>query len=177
MLIMIGASASGKTEIAKELIKSYGFKKMVTYTTRTKRENEVNDIDYHFISKDKFFTKMENSDFLETSLYNENYYGTAFKDADTNRVLIVDPDGANSIYKKKMNNVVFCYLETESIVREKRMYLRGDDPSDIEKRLKLDSLYFTSDKLKYIDFEINTSTLSIAYLTKKIYDLYTNTIK
>lgn len=177
MLVMIGASASGKTEIAKILIKDYNFSKMVTYTTRNIRENEVNGIDYHFVTMDQFLQKRKNNDFLETSLYNNNYYGTAFKDTELKKVLIVDPDGANSIYRKKMNDVVFCYLITDENVREKRMTTRGDDINDIIRRLELDRKYFTMENLNYIDFEINTSTLSLNFLTKKIHDLYIKTIK
>lgn len=176
MLVMIGASASGKTEIAKILISKYAFNKMVTYTTRPIRENEVHGVDYHFVSMEDFMLKKENNFFLETSLYSTNYYGTAFKDAEINKVLIVDPAGANNIYKKKMKSVVFCYLETDEDVREKRMYLRGDDPFDIKKRINTDKLYFTLDNLDYIDFEINTSTLSLEFLAEKIYTLYKSTL-
>ena len=54
MLVLIGASASGKTEIAKILIKDYNFKKMVTTTTRRKRKGEINKVDYNFITLNKF---------------------------------------------------------------------------------------------------------------------------
>ncbi|MFK5883517.1 MAG: hypothetical protein QM489_04155 [Candidatus Izemoplasma sp.] len=177
MLVMIGASASGKTEIAKILIKDYNFSKMVTYTTRSIRKDEVNGVDYHFVNMSEFLKKKKSNDFLETSLYNTNFYGTAFKDTELYKVLIVDPDGANSIYRKKMKDVVFCYLITDENVREKRMTLRGDDFNDILRRLELDRKYFTLENLNYIDFEINTSTLSLEFLTNKIYNLYIKTIK
>ena len=53
MIILVGASASGKTEIAKILYKK-GYKKCVTTTTRQIRPSEVNGIDYHFITKEDF---------------------------------------------------------------------------------------------------------------------------
>ena len=34
MLVLVGPSASGKTQIVQELIKNYNMKKLVTYTTR-----------------------------------------------------------------------------------------------------------------------------------------------
>ena len=39
MIILVGASASGKTEICKALCYKYGFKKFVTTTTREQRSN------------------------------------------------------------------------------------------------------------------------------------------
>ena len=41
-------------ENAKILINDFSFQKMVTTTTRKKRKNEVNHIDYHFVTEKKF---------------------------------------------------------------------------------------------------------------------------
>ena len=46
MIILVGPSASGKTEIAKILIKEYGYQKFVTTTTRNIRINEKDNVDY-----------------------------------------------------------------------------------------------------------------------------------
>ena len=99
MLIMLGASASGKTEIGKVIIQKYGLKKMITYTTREKRLGEREGVDYYFLTKEDFLAKKSNNFFIETTLYNHNYYGTAFKDASDDKVLIVDMNGANVFYE------------------------------------------------------------------------------
>ena len=44
MLVLVGASASGKTDIAKILMDQYGYKKMVTTTSRKPRKGEVNGV-------------------------------------------------------------------------------------------------------------------------------------
>ena len=54
MLLLIGASASGKTETAKYLMEHFNIKKIITCTTRAPRANEVNDVDYHFLSVEEF---------------------------------------------------------------------------------------------------------------------------
>ena len=54
MIILVGPSASGKTQIGYSLKKIYGLEKVVTYTTRRMRSGEVDGIDYHFITKDEF---------------------------------------------------------------------------------------------------------------------------
>ena len=59
MLVLVGPSASGKTEATKLLIEKYNLKKLVTYTTRKIRVNEVNGKDYHFISVDEFKQKIQ----------------------------------------------------------------------------------------------------------------------
>ena len=80
MIILVGASASGKSVVVKKMNELYGIEKVVTYTTRPMRAGEINDVDYHFIDKDDFVSKKENNFFLETAFYNNNYYGTAFED-------------------------------------------------------------------------------------------------
>ena len=89
MIILVGASASGKTEICKALCYKYGFKKFVTTTTREQRSNEINGVDYFFISKDEFLNKISQDRFIEYVQYNGNYYGTEKNQIDDKTVLIV----------------------------------------------------------------------------------------
>ena len=74
MIILVGASASGKSVVVKKMTELYGIEKVVTYTTRPMRAGEANGIDYHFISKEDFISKKEKDFFLETAFYNNNYY-------------------------------------------------------------------------------------------------------
>ena len=84
MLILIGPSASGKTEIVKILIKNYSMEKLVTYTSRPMRVGEIKDKDYHFIEKNDFEERIKNNFFFEHVEYNGNYYGTAKEDLTKN---------------------------------------------------------------------------------------------
>ncbi len=172
MLIMVGASATGKTEIAKLLINKFDFKKMITYTTRPKRENEVNGVDYHFVTVKEFKEKEQNHDFFETTLYNNNYYGTAFKDCANDKVLIVDANGANAIYSKLPNEVTIFYLHAPYEIREQRMIARGDNPNLIEQRLVNDDRLLNINLLKHYDYVIESGYKSLDELALEIYSLY-----
>lgn len=68
VLSLIGYTASGKTVIAKELEK-LDYKRMVTYTTRNIRPNEIDGFDYHFISKCDFLQKIKEGFFAEFTSY------------------------------------------------------------------------------------------------------------
>ena len=100
MIILIGPSASGKTSIAKELIKNYNFKKFVTNTTRAMRQGEVDGEDYHFISVDEFIKKKDNNELIEYVNYNNNYYGTSIEEVSDDKVLIVDIKAITALMKK-----------------------------------------------------------------------------
>jgi len=172
MLVLVGASASGKTDIAKILISDYGFKKMITTTSRKPRFDEVNGVDYNFISKKVFENRMEKNKFLEAVCYNDNYYGTPKKGATINKVLIVEPEGANSIYDHEIKDTVIILLETNEETRKNRMLERGDNLIQVIDRLEKDKLHFNKKNLKHIDFIVNTTEGTQNDLALKIYDLY-----
>lgn len=177
MLILIGASASGKTEIAKILIKKYDFKKMVTTTTRKKRKGEINKVDYNFITVNRFKKLKDENKFLETVKYNNNYYGTPKKGATIDKVLIVEPEGANSIYSEGIDDTVFFLLETDEETRKNRMLQRGDNLIQVLDRLHKDDEYFDASHLTHVDYKINTSTLTQDDLASVINDLYNKHLK
>lgn len=172
MLVLIGASASGKTEIAKILIAKYRFKKLVTYTTRDRRDGEIDGVDYHFVSLEEFADKKEQKEFLETAVYHNTYYGSPKSGADFYKVIIVEPAGANSIYKKKIPNTVFIFLETDELIRRVRMLNRGDSLQDVETRFKEDRKHFRKSKFKHLDYVINTSKNTLEELAEIVNNKY-----
>ncbi len=176
MILLVGASASGKTEIGKQLEKKYNFTKVVTYTTRQKRVNEIDDVDYHFISKDLFLKFKESNFFFETVYYNENFYGTALKDFLINSYLIVDSKGLKE-YKNSNLFTVSFFLYTNEEIRKERMLNRGDNINDVLRRLETDSQHFDYKKIEGIDYLIDVSDNSILEITDKIYHIYENATK
>ena len=176
MIILIGASASGKTEISMMLVKQYGFKKVVTYTTRLKRHNEIQDVDYHFVSEEQFLNMKNNNEFIETIYYQNHYYGTSFKDLGGKKVLIVDPNGANVYFDKLGDKAVFFLIEAEQEIRKQRMINRNDREEEIIKRLAGDKITFQRSNIKHIDFIINNNNDPIEQVTMQIYSLYRSKI-
>ena len=55
MLVLSSPSGAGKTTLSKKIQQSdNSFKISVSHTTRKARPNEVDGVDYHFVSKDEF---------------------------------------------------------------------------------------------------------------------------
>ena len=65
MIILIGPSASGKTEVVKYLVNNYGYTKLVTNTTREKGIGEIDGKDYNFITREDFLSKLKNNEFFD----------------------------------------------------------------------------------------------------------------
>jgi len=80
ILALSSPSGAGKTTITKKIQQKYqNFKISVSHTTRKPRSNEVEGIDYFFISKDEFKKKEIAGEFYESAKTFENYYGTSKK--------------------------------------------------------------------------------------------------
>ena len=77
ILILSSPSGAGKTTLAKKIAdKDSNFKISVSYTTRTPRPNEINGVDYNFVSIDDFQDLSNQNKFLEQAKVFGNYYGT-----------------------------------------------------------------------------------------------------
>ena len=107
MLIILGKTASGKDTIVNKLVKDYGYKKIITYTTRDTRQGVKQDITYHFVSEDEFRQKINKGFFAEYKTYNTEfgkwYYGSALEDlnnADDKTVIILTPQGYSDVKDK-----------------------------------------------------------------------------
>ena len=105
MIILIGPSASGKTVAAKNLQEKYNLKKAITTTTRKMRINETDGVDYFFLTRKEFLKEKKNDKFVETTLYNNNFYGCRKDQVDDNKIIILDPNGLHSFLK--LNNPIF----------------------------------------------------------------------
>lgn len=173
MLILVGPSATGKSEIVKCLVNKFQMEKFVTCTTRLPRPGEVNGVDYYFMSKDEFLLHLEKGDFIESVSYNDHFYGTLKKEANPNKVVILEPEGLKNFYAM-LNDLYSVYLNTEENIRINRMIFRGDSDSSISKRIALDRIIFNPDNLDNIDYILDTSILSCEELAQIIYEKYKN---
>lgn len=177
MIVLVGASASGKTETTKMLVKKHNYKKLVTTTTRGPRINEVDGKDYHFLTKQEFEEKLANNEFVEHTIYQNNYYGIQKKDVTDNAVVVVDPKGANVLYKKLKTKLFICLIDAKKDVRKDRMLKRNDHPLDIKRRLKSDDKIFRKTNLDNIDLLIKIDDQRIENIADLIHNNYLNFLK
>ena len=78
LIIISSPSGAGKTTITKKIQQKYpSFKISVSHTTRKPRSNEIDGVDYHFVSKDKFENLIKDNKFYEYAKIFDNYYGTS----------------------------------------------------------------------------------------------------
>lgn len=93
-VVLVGPSGSGKNLLAQQFIGTDRYERVVGYTTK------LNPIHYHYISPDDFQRKMEAGEFMESSSYMGEMYGTGEQDIEDilgrNKIplLVMDINGA-----------------------------------------------------------------------------------
>ncbi len=173
MIVLAGASASGKTEVAKMLAAKYGIKKIVTTTTRDKRVGEVNGVDYFFVTKEEFERMIQDGKFVEYTLYNGNMYGSTKDQIANDKCVVIDPAGLRSYIALNNKDIVTFYLEASENTRHKRMIARGDDPKKIESRIANDRVAFKKENIAEVDYKINSDIdCTVESVTDEIYKIY-----
>ena len=96
-IVIAAPSGSGKTTIVNRLLKdkSLSLSFSISATSRAPRNNEVDGINYFFLTKDEFIKKIENKEFIEwEEVYKGNFYGTLTSELENavNKNLVFDVD-------------------------------------------------------------------------------------
>ena len=143
MVILSSPSGVGKTTLTKKIQQKYqSFKISVSHTTRSPRSNEVDGIDYHFVSREKFQELIENNEFYEYAKIFGNYYGTLKNNVDdliSKNDLIFDIDWQGTKQLSRFSNLklIKIYLITNKIELKKRLKRRDQNTKEeIDKRFK-----------------------------------------
>ncbi len=143
MVILSSPSGVGKTTLTKKIQQKYqSFKISVSHTTRQPRSNEVDGVDYFFVSKDKFKDLIKKDKFYEYAKIFENYYGTLKESVNKtilkNDILFdIDWQGTKQLSKFNNLNLIKIYLITDKKELKQRLIKRNQNSEgEIEKRFK-----------------------------------------
>ena len=144
MLVLSSPSGAGKTTITKKIQQKFSsFKISVSHTTRKPRPNEIDGIDYNFVSIDNFKKLIKEKKFYEYAKIFDNYYGTSKESVDklikTNDVIFdIDWQGNQQLSKFNELNLIkiFITTTTKKTLKERLISRNQDGKLEVEKRLK-----------------------------------------
>ena len=144
MVVLSSPSGAGKTTITKKIQQKFNsFKISVSHTTRKPRPNEVDGIDYNFVTKETFENLIKDKKFYEHAKIFDNYYGTTKENVDklitTNDIIFdIDWQGNKQLCNFKNLNLIKIYITTTNKKELKSRLLKRnqDSKQEVEKRLK-----------------------------------------
>ena len=144
MVILSSPSGVGKTTLTKKIQQKYqSFKISVSHTTRLPRSNEIDGVDYHFVSHEKFKKLINENKFYEYANIFENYYGTLKKNVDNtilhNDIIFdIDWQGTKQLSKFRNLNLIKIYLITDNKdeLKQRLINRNQNTKEEVEKRFK-----------------------------------------
>jgi len=158
ILILSSPSGAGKTTLAKKITNlDPTFKLSVSCTTRKPRINEVDGVDYKFLSIEEF-NKFKFKDlFMEHAEVFGNYYGTLKSEIQENQklglnlIFDIDWQGTEQIVQSGIKDLVTVFILPPSIIElENRLKKREqNNTQEISKRM-----YFAKKEISHwIDYK------------------------
>lgn len=144
LFVIAAPSGAGKTTLVKKLVdRSPELRFPISYTTRTKRSNEVGGVDYLFVEKSEFEALRERGELLESATVFDNLYGTSRTQVEQylsnghHVILEIDWQGAQQVRDSMPECITIFILPPSLAELERRLRDRRTDSDEvIERRLR-----------------------------------------
>ena len=153
LLALFGESSAGKDSIQHWLISTLkNTHEIISCTTRPKRDYETNGKEYHFISTDEYIKLLLTDKLLESSTFNNWFYGTPITSLDPNKlnIGIFNPEGIRNLISNEDIDVLPVWIQAPEKIRLLRSLKREVNPDceEICRRFLADKKDFSN-----IDFD------------------------
>ncbi len=162
LIVVSGPSGVGKDATLKRMqARGAPFHFLVTNTTRPRRPNEVEGVDYHFISVEDFQAKLAGGDFLEHANVYGNWYGNARSDIEAalaqghDVIMRIDVQGAATI-RRRVEGAIFIFLISNLEELEARLRARKTE-SEVSLRRRLDTAAHEMLERAHFDYSIRNN--------------------
>ena len=143
LFIIAAPSGCGKTSLVEALIKNAkNLYVSVSHTTRPPRPDEVNGINYYFVSINEFEEMVKQNAFIEHAMVFDNHYGSSSQlikenlDEGIDVILEIDWQGARQVKENMPNSVSIFILPPSKEALLGRLQQRAqDNDATINKRM------------------------------------------
>ncbi|MDD4850883.1 MAG: guanylate kinase [Gemmiger sp.] len=144
LFVVSGPSGTGKDTIVAKLLENHPeIEHTVSATTRAMRPGEREGINYHYMQKADFESRLAAGEIVEHTCYCGNYYGTLRSEIERHMqahipvILVIEVEGAGNIKRMYPGATTIFVLPPDMEELERRLRCRGsEDEATIQKRLK-----------------------------------------
>ena len=138
LIVVSGPSGCGKSTLNQLIIKKRkNIVMSISDTTRAIRGQEVNGVDYNFITPEQFKENIKNDKYLEYAMvYTDKYYGTPIDNVEMNLkkgidvILEIDIEGARKVNEKRKDAVFIFIMPPSMKVLKDRLVSRKTESKD-----------------------------------------------
>jgi guanylate kinase len=191
IICLVGKSGTGKDTLFKNIVNDQNLRitPIIPYTTRPKRKNEIDGIDYHFVSCNDLLHAELNGEIIEKREYRTikgvwYYFTKSFNLGENEKlsIMITTPaaiDRLSKIFNKQ--NIIIIYLKTDDFTRISRCLKReqmelNPNYDEVCRRYLADEQDFSSfldeDLGSFYSFHIIDSNKSIDDCKKQFVSIY-----
>lgn len=162
LIAIMGKAGSGKDSIMQGVLKKLPeLHEVISYTTRPKREREIDGVNYHFISLNEFSEKVLFNEMIECTTFNDWFYGTGYECLDENKINIgvFNPTGIDALCHNPDVHSIIIYIKASDKNRLLRQLNREENPDieEIIRRYKTDKADFYGIDCEFVDVTILTN--------------------
>lgn len=168
LFVVSAPAGTGKTTLVSMLKKEFScVVQSISFTTREKRNGEVDGVHYRFITKDEFEQRIGNGDFLEYVTLYGNYYGTSKSWVDEHLkqgkhvVLVIDTQGVLLLKNKLPLKTIFIMPPSLDELRRRLTQRKTEVSSVIDQRVEWAKEEVT--KIGEYDYVIPNEDVAVAY--------------
>lgn len=175
--LVVGSTGSGKSTIVRKLCEEYNMSQVISYTTRPKRDSEIDKADHIFITEDEV-SKYEN-DIVAYTEINSHKYFTTLDQIIKHDFYIIDPNGIEYL-KKNVYGIKFVvlFIYADKDIRKQRLLSRGDTEEDIINRINSEMSQFTEFELRMRwDYLIENNDTNLDKTVRNIKNIIDKEIK
>ena len=162
LFCILGRTASGKDSLVNKLCERTGFKQIISYSTRERRNNEGET--HRFVTEEVYNVMLENGEVAVDTNIAGNYYWATIEQLYENDIYILDYIGLKKLKTLNLPNLrlVSVFINTPDEIRKTRaLKKRGDDRSKFRLRDINEKTQF-KEMLKAADFDYAISNLDFA---------------
>lgn len=144
LVVLSAPSGAGKSSLLNNVISQHhDIGLTISHTTRDIRPSEKDNIDYYFISKEKFQAMINEEEFIEFAEVHGNFYGTTKKEIDEKLmnfeivILEIDTNGAKQVLSNIANcRSIFILPPSYSSLEKRLLARKTENKEQLEKRLR-----------------------------------------